>query len=134
MGSFKAEISFSTTDEIFTTSFFKTDFGRSTNRVGKTTTGISGINLEFRTPSSVSTALVEAMVICEHTHFDVSVSTYASDSTGKQKTWDFKDCVMTGFSDSFNSDSAEEATTWCRITANTMTCGPAEITSNWVNT
>ena len=134
MGAFKAECKLSTSDEVFTISFFKTEFKRETNRVGKTVTDIGAIKAEVRTPSSVSTAILEAMVTCSHSLFDMEITSFASDSTGKQKTWKFTDCYMIGFSDNYNSDSEDEQSTWFQITSNQLECGPAQVISNWVNT
>lgn len=135
MGAFRTDITISTSDEVFTVNYFRVKTSRLMNGTGKVTTTTRGNDFEFRTPSSESTALAEAMMTCGHTHFDVKVEIFASDHTGVQKTIELKNCIMVEFSESFNSDTNAEASTYCRVTANTMIIGgTAELASNWVNT
>ena len=49
------------------------------------------------------------------------------------KTIEMEDCVLIGYNETFDADTEQEASTWCRVTCNTLTIGPAVLVSNWTN-
>jgi hypothetical protein len=131
MGSFKAKVV--SDDNEFDVRWFKVAVDRGINAVGKVTTSTRGGIGEFRVPSNDSTFWAEKMVTCEHTPFKLSIEISAAEHTGKMKTIEMEDCVLIGYNETFDADSEQEASVWCRVTCNTMTIGNAQLISNWTN-
>lgn len=132
MGAFKTE--FECAGEIFDVRWFKFGVTRGTNNVGKVTTTTQGGKLQVRVASSSINKLAETMVVCEHTPFNCKIVIYEGESTGVMKEITLEHCVMTGYTENFNADSDEEASTMVEITANMTTIGNAQLLSNWTNT